>query len=354
MPHSRRTSSAPPSQPVLWAHPLFDDDSFEVGEFFKARATKFGKKSGYLVRIQPIGDPLGQDEFAEARRSPEQIAKDLADSQEYWRRVNALGGDERQYKIRETVRLAGRFGVTEEELPCLVFRSLTGQPPFPRLAMDAGWCRTPETQVALSRILGEFFASPELRSLLKAAAKHQTRMAALQQYVDNVRAKILKAIPSPSYVASPLSIATGGSPVLVPVCRVITHEYDRPVSAIDLRGLKSRYRTFDLYVDGVSSNVYRKGKRLRLSRGQISLLLALAISPEPVRPFELRPDRTAQDAGRSVKYMQKLRLAVDVSDRRFEYRAIKRSGGKAPESVLFQFAPPPDMTFCFIIPLPHS
>lgn len=142
---------------------------------------------------------------------------------------------------------------------------------------------------------------------------------------------------------------------------VIDHRGERAVADAEYRGLVAQRATLDLFLD-LSAPVAAgqcmvhvrdaegRTREVTLSVKRAHVLVELARTRAPVRPKQLRTaiDGEVFDAEQLVERMRK---AIDTKIGRTSWHFIKTIAGVASKGKHYEFAPPPDASFAFILPI---
>lgn len=133
-------------------------------------------------------------------------------------------------------------------------------------------------------------------------------------------------------------------------CRIITHDGLEQLNKNEYESLVSEGKTYDIFIDGFTRQVLRKGKaRPKLSPTEFAILCEYIESKAAMRSLG-----TKTGGGRSReaanKLFEKARNKVDTKLGRYKYLAFRTHKATDPAMKSFQFDPPKDLTYCLIIP----
>lgn len=133
-------------------------------------------------------------------------------------------------------------------------------------------------------------------------------------------------------------------------CRIITSDGLEELNKDQYERLVSERKTYDIFIDGFTREVLRKGKaRPKLSPTEFAIICEYIESKAAMRPLG-----TKTGAGRSReaanKLFEKARNKIDTKLGRYKYLAFHTHKAPDPTMKSFQFDPPEDLTYCLITP----
>lgn len=167
--------------------------SLKLHEFVKERLFELGESSGLAVWWRLIGSPTVADPIYKSLRSPELVRRDAADARTY-RRLCKQAGSEDLYQRGEYLKLARMYGLSEDQLPAVVFVACPAVDQHAKLLLAPSAFETGERLRTLACFIYDELGENRIRQFAEDGVFTAGSMEQMQKHLDQVGRAITRSI----------------------------------------------------------------------------------------------------------------------------------------------------------------
>lgn len=139
-------------------------------------------------------------------------------------------------------------------------------------------------------------------------------------------------------------------------CQVLTAAGLHGLGKPEYAGLVRTREDYGLFIDGMTREVCCTqdpgGVRItKLTPKEFGMVREYLLAARPLRPRSTEVGSRCLSAAAAIKLFEKARGKVDVRVGRYQYRAFRLHKDPTEGLKAYEFAPPPSLHYCLILPL---
>ncbi|MEZ4651968.1 MAG: hypothetical protein R3E97_24840 [Candidatus Eisenbacteria bacterium] len=314
-PHMTTETSEEVVGNALFAIPLLDAESYEADSISREMLRLEDRASGDHLITQRIGDPYQSGGVYKSLRTP-RLAEIEAQEAVRWVEEFYKTGRADWHRMDEMELAARRFGLSDNDIPAIVFLATEGEDPVGILRLNSAWYESEKSWRLFSLCFRNWMMRHELVKLAFAQDRDH----------DHLREELRPLLDLLTMQASRLILGRDDETLVryTAVVNGVTRELDC-VEYDDV----THSRKFDLVVDCPRKTVHWQGEFLgKLTRSEIDMLSDFASADGPLGPRETLTGRgcASEAAAKQVfKTLQKkLRTKVGTA----VFRKIRGLGAR--------------------------